>query len=162
MVAQHREEVNKRYNKVYWALFQRHWYAAKLVQYHEIPSKLKAKMKKTKGDSIAVHFLCDETYSLIHKSKIEPFGNTEKDESRGRRDRVGYALAKQLQLDGEDNILEPETASPKNESDKEDTRLFSKFVEKFNPSYPSRHDPNELDIILNIMVINDQQITFEH
>ena len=40
-----------------------------------------------------VKFLCDKTYSIVPNTRIQPFGNTEIDEKRGKRDTDGYAIA---------------------------------------------------------------------
>ena len=40
-----------------------------------------------------VKFQCDKTFSAIPNTRIQPFGTTEIDEKRGKRDKEGYAIA---------------------------------------------------------------------
>ena len=40
-----------------------------------------------------VKFTCDKTYSAIPNTRIQPFGTTEIDEKRGKRDAEGYVIA---------------------------------------------------------------------
>ena len=62
---------------VFWAPFQRKFYAAREAKVDEMPSQLKQKLK---DGSTAVRFLSDGTFSLIPTIKLEPFGDKELDE----------------------------------------------------------------------------------
>ena len=56
----------------------------------ETPDKFRNKKVK---EATVVKFLCDKTYSAIPNTRIQPFGTTEIDEKRGKRDTKGYAIA---------------------------------------------------------------------
>ena len=65
--------------------------------------------------------MCDQTYGAIPNTRIQPFGATEIDQKRGKRDPKGYKIATtakhctnedQNNLQDEDGKLENENDSP--------------------------------------------------
>ena len=158
--------------KVFWAPFQRKFYAATKAKIDEIPSKLKSKMKE---NFTVVKFLVDCTYSMIPTEKLEPFGNKELDEKRSKRDPIGHKAAitlsqtsssnpeKDFEIETNSNInistnkASKETITPSKVTSTSSivTYIASRF-KSLSPTY----DADELDAILKVMVINDQRITF--
>ena len=71
-------------------MFNRKWYVVQKPNYGEIPNEIK--IKRTK-DGTTVQFICDQTYCAIPNTRIQPFGATEIDQKRGKRDAIGYKIA---------------------------------------------------------------------
>ena len=71
-------------------MFYRKWYVVQKATDEETPDELRNRNVK---EITVVKFLCDKTYLTVPKTRIQPFGNTEIDEKRGKRDTDGYAIA---------------------------------------------------------------------
>ena len=61
-------------------------------------------------EATVVKFLCDKTYSAIPNTRIQPFGTTEIDEKRGKRDTKGYTIASTAKhgIDADKNNVQKE------------------------------------------------------
>ena len=115
---------------------------------------------------MAIHFLRDDTFSLVDKKKVEPYGRDEDvDKKRSRHDKVGHNIAQQ-------NLSKEESEAPDNSqgTDNDDKTkvvekeermgvLLSTIYKEFSPNL----EPNAADMerVLNLMVINDQRIHFK-
>ena len=61
-----------------WAQYNRKYYVGKIVkELKDLPGKLQAKIQKGNGGYLAIHFLRDDTFSLVDKKKVEPYGRDE-------------------------------------------------------------------------------------
>ena len=67
-------------------MYNRKWYVVQKATAEETPDKLRNKRVQ---EATVVKFLCDKTYSAIPNIRIQPFGTTEIDEKRGKRDTKG-------------------------------------------------------------------------
>ena len=154
-----------------WAQYQRKYYVGQIVKdLKALPEKLQANLYKAKpGIYVPIHFLRDDLFSLVEKTKVEPYGEHEEvDERRSRHDKVGNNIAQQE--------LSNQRSNAQNSSQTTDNDTKSKVAENrmkvekmgvllstiFNEFSPNL-EPNAIDMerMLNIMVINDQLIHFK-
>ena len=77
-------------DKLYWGLYNRRWYVCRIPSEKALPQELK---KKSNNKDVVVEFLTDKTFSVIKRSNLEVFGDTQLDIERSKRDRKGYAAA---------------------------------------------------------------------
>ena len=59
----------------------RKWYFVQKATDEETPDELR---NRKVNEATVVKFLCDETYSIVPNTRIQPFGNIEIDEKRGK------------------------------------------------------------------------------
>ena len=95
-------------------MYNRKWYVVQKAKDEEIPNDIK--IKRTK-DATIVKFICDETYSAIQNTRIQPFGTTEMDQKRGKRDEKDYKLVTiaKRNTDKDQNNLQNEEGKQENE-----------------------------------------------
>ena len=160
--------------KFFWAMFNRKWYVVQKPDHEEIPKEIK--VKRT-NDATIVKFMCDQTYGAIPNNRIQPFGATEIDEKRGKRDPKGYKIATTAKhftnedrnnLQDEDGKLEKENVSPPgtneptnettNSNGDEVTLTFQKIYETW--SALQNESSEKINIIMKLMIENDQKLTF--
>ena len=106
----------------FWAMYNRKWYVVKKATDEEIPDELR---NKKVNEATIVKFLCDKTYSAIPNTRIQPFGTTEIDEKRGKRDTKGYAIAStaKLGIDADKNDAQKEIGKERSENELPDLQI---------------------------------------
>ena len=121
--------VGERTRKIFWAMYNRKWYVVQKATDEETPNEIRNKRIK---DTTVVKFMCDETYSAIPNTRIQPFGTTEIDEKRGKRDAKGYAIASTAKYgtDADKNNVQKENGKEDNESDETPDLVINDVCDK--------------------------------
>ena len=123
-------------------MFNRKWYVVKKATDEETPDELRNRKVK---EATVVKFLCDETYSTVPNTRIQPFGNTEIDEKRGKRDTDGYAIASTTKhgIDADKNDAQKENGKEHSEKELPDLAI-NDFC-----------DENEDEVTVTFKIISD-------
>ena len=110
-------------------MYNRKWYVVQKATDEETPNEIRNKRIK---DTTVVKFMCDETYSAIPNTRIQPFGTTEIDEKRGKRDAKGYAIASTAKYgtDADKNNVQKENGKEDNESDETPDLVINDVCDK--------------------------------
>ena len=146
----------------FWAMFNRKWYVVQKATDEETPDELR---NRKVNEATVVKFLCDETYSIVPNTRIQPFGNIEIDEKRGKRDTDGYAIASATKhgIDVDKNDTQKENG--KEQSEKELPELLEGTTVTFKMlldtwSAIKNDNAEKIDTVMKLMIKNDQKLTF--
>ena len=146
--AQDEKETESQY---VWAQYQRKYYVEQIVkELKALPEKLQAKIYKAKpGIYVPIHFIRDDSFSLVEKTKVEPYGEHEDvDERRSKHDKVGNNIAQQKLSNQRSNAqnsshsTDNATKSKLAENEERMGVLLSTIFNEFSPNL----EPNAIDM----------------
>ena len=128
--------------------------------------------------------MCDETYSAIPNTRIQPFGTTEIDEKRGKRDAKGDAIASTVKhgSDTDKNNVQKENGKEHDENDETPDLVINDFCDKSEGevktiskedevtvtfqmnldtwSATKNDSTDKIDTVMKLMITSDQKIAF--